>query len=66
LAFWIGAAFSLSILFLKRLLPFKSLPMLKNNLTIKSEIPFGPFLSLGLILSFVLSLDLFQINELFF
>lgn len=53
IAFWIGAVVSLS------LLPFK------KNLTIKSEIPFGPFLSLGTIISFCLSLDIFKIHELF-
>lgn len=64
LSFWIGAAFSLLAISLKRLKPFINLPILKNNLTIKSEIPFGPFLSLGIIISFYLSLDLFQIHEL--
>jgi prepilin signal peptidase PulO-like enzyme (type II secretory pathway) len=66
LSFWIGAAFSLSALFLKRLKPHINLPLLHNNFTIKSEIPFGPFLSLGIIISFYLSLDLFQIHALFF
>jgi len=65
LSFWIGAVFSLGALFLKRFVPHLNLPLLKNNLTIKSEIPFGPFLSLGIIISFCLSLDLFQIHELF-
>ncbi|MEK7669445.1 MAG: prepilin peptidase [Patescibacteria group bacterium] len=65
LSFWIGAAFSLIALFLKKITHFINLPILKNNLTIKSEIPFGPFLSLGVIISFYLSLDLFHINELF-
>jgi len=64
LSFWIGAAFSLVALFLKKITHFINLPLLKNNLTIKSEIPFGPFLSLGVIISFYLSLDLFHINEL--
>lgn len=65
LAFWIGAAFALSALFLKRFLHNRSLPLLGNNFTIKSEIPFGPFLSLGTIASFCFNLDLFHINELF-
>jgi leader peptidase (prepilin peptidase)/N-methyltransferase len=65
LSFWIGAAFSLVAISLKRLTPHINLPLLRNNLTIKSEIPFGPFLSLGIIISFCLSLDLFQINALF-
>jgi leader peptidase (prepilin peptidase)/N-methyltransferase len=66
LSFWIGAAFSLLALSLKRLMPHINLPSFQNNLTIKSEIPFGPFLSLGIIISFCLSLDLFQIHALFF
>lgn len=65
LSFWIGAVFSLLALSLKKLIPHVNLPLLKNNLTIKSEIPFGPFLSLGIILSFCLSLDLLQIHEIF-
>lgn len=65
LSFWIGAAFSLIALSLKRFASHINLPLLKNNLTIKSEIPFGPFLSLGIIISFYLNLDLFQIHELF-
>lgn len=60
LSFWIGAFISLSILF------FKKTGLLNrfNNLTIKSEIPFGPFLSLGVIIGFCLRLDLFQIKNL--
>ena len=65
LSFWIGAIFSLVALSLKKLTPHINLPLLKNNLTIKSEIPFGPFISLGIIISFYLSMDLFQIHELF-
>ena len=65
LSFWIGAILSLIALSLKKLTPHINLPLLKNNLTIKSEIPFGPFLSLGIIISFYLSADLFQIHELF-
>jgi leader peptidase (prepilin peptidase) / N-methyltransferase len=64
LSFWIGAAVSLGAISLKKLTPHINLPLLRNNLTIKSEIPFGPFLSLGVIISFCLSLDLFQINTL--
>ena len=62
LAFWIGAGFSL-IIFILRKLNF-SLPMFKNGLTIKSEIPFGPFLSFGILLSFLFDLDIFQLGEL--
>lgn len=65
LAFWVGAAFSLLALLLKKVAPHINLPLLKNNLTIKSEIPFGPFISIGIIISFYFSLDLLKIHELF-
>ena len=63
LAFWIGAAFSLILLLLKKVKSQFWLPSPFNNLTIKSEIPFGPFLSLGLIISFCFELGLFHLNE---
>lgn len=65
LAFWVGAVFSLLALSIKKVIPRLNLPLLKNNLTIKSEIPFGPFLSLGAIASFLFDLDLFGIYEFF-
>jgi|SRR3989344_1238201 len=54
LSFWIGAAYALFALFVFR-----------KNLTMKSEIPFGPFLSLGIIISFYLHADLFHLQTLF-
>lgn len=65
LAFWIGAAFALLALSLKKFIHYINLPILHNNLTIKSEVPFGPFLSIGIILSFYFNADLFQIQSLF-
>jgi prepilin signal peptidase PulO-like enzyme (type II secretory pathway) len=64
LAFWIGAVFSVGVLMLKKIRSHINLPMLSNNLTIKSEIPFGPFLSAGILISFYFSLDLFQVRSL--
>ena len=64
LAFWIGAAFSILALLFQKLNAHIRLPLLKNHLTIKSEIPFGPFLSLGIILSFYFNADIFQIHSL--
>ncbi len=64
LAFWIGAVFSIGLLLLKKIKSHINLPMLPNNLTIKSEIPFGPFLSVGILISFYFGLDLFQIESL--
>ncbi|PIR40095.1 MAG: hypothetical protein COV33_01670 [Candidatus Zambryskibacteria bacterium CG10_big_fil_rev_8_21_14_0_10_34_34] len=65
LSFWIGAVFSLIALSLKYFKLHLNLPLLRNNFTIKSEIPFGPFLSTGIIISFYFSLDIFQIHEFF-
>jgi prepilin signal peptidase PulO-like enzyme (type II secretory pathway) len=65
LAFWIGAVFALVAMSLKKIAPYINLPFLKNNLTIKSEIPFGPFISIGIIVSLYLGLDIFHIHELF-
>jgi leader peptidase (prepilin peptidase) / N-methyltransferase len=66
LAFWIGAIFAVIALFFKKITPHINLPLLHNNLTMKSEIPFGPFLSLGAIICLCLSIDIFHIHELFF
>src|SRR3989344_972426 len=65
LSFWIGAVFSLIALSLKYLKLHLNLPLLNNNFTIKSEIPFGPFLSTGIIISFYFNLDIFKIHEFF-
>jgi leader peptidase (prepilin peptidase) / N-methyltransferase len=65
LAFWIGAVFSVLAILVKKLKPQISLPLFKNNLTIKSEIPFGPFISAGIIISFYFNADLLQIQTLF-
>ena len=65
LAFWIGAIFSLLALSLKYMNTHINLPYFNNNLTIKSEISFGPFLSLGIIISFLFNADLFQIHTFF-
>lgn len=64
LAFWIGAAVSLFALLLKNLKSHIHLPMFGNNLTIKSEIPFGPFLSAGIIISLYLNADILKIQSL--
>jgi len=51
LAFWIGAAVGICALFLSG-----------KKITMKSEIPFAPFLILGAILSFFLELDILRIG----
>lgn len=52
LAFWIAAGFALILLFVA-----------KKNLTMKSEVPFGPFLSLGFVLAWFLEFDLLHLND---
>jgi len=61
IGFWAGAAVSLAALLLGKLKSHVRLPYLGNNLTIKSEIPFGPFLSVGIILTLYFNVNLFQI-----
>jgi prepilin signal peptidase PulO-like enzyme (type II secretory pathway) len=59
LAFWIGTVSILSYMFLGRV------TLLLNDakrLTMKSEIPFGPFLVLGALIAFVFNLDLLYVS----
>lgn len=64
LAFWVGATFALFVLLLNKIKSGLKLRTPLNRLTIKSEIPFGPFLSIGVILCLCLQVDLFQIQSL--
>ena len=48
LSFWIGAVVGIALLFLRR-----------KSFTMKSEIPFGPFLVLGTIISFFFQITIF-------
>lgn len=64
LGFWVGAVIGI-ILILFEKLSKKALSKSDKSLTIKSAIPFGPFLILGTLLSFIFSLDIFSINFLF-
>ena len=59
LAFWIGSVVTLTILALSRV----KLSLFKNvkGLTMKSEIPFAPFLIIGAWISFIYTLDLFYV-----
>jgi leader peptidase (prepilin peptidase)/N-methyltransferase len=56
LAFWIGALYSLCLIMAQRL--FKH----SDKLGLKSEIPFGPFLILGLLIQFFFPLDVVGIS----
>lgn len=67
LAFWIGAIFSTTVLVLKKILETNvvsntfRLNYGSLNITMKSEIPFAPFLILGLGLSFFFSIGIDKI-----
>jgi prepilin signal peptidase PulO-like enzyme (type II secretory pathway) len=59
LAFWIGAVYSLGLIFTERVL-------LKNSkINLKTEIPFGPFLIIGLLIQFFFPVDVIGISYLF-
>ena len=58
LGFWIGAAISLILLLLQKL------NLTGKNLTIKSEIPFAPFLILGLLAVFFFGFDVIGLANL--
>lgn len=55
LGVWLGAFVSLFLIFLSKFHKQKRLSFLPNNLTIKSEVPFAPFLISGTILIFFFS-----------
>ena len=63
LAFWIGAAVSLLMMLFSKL----GLSLFKRakGLTMKSEIPFAPFLVLGAWLAFVFQFDLLHVKDFF-
>lgn len=57
LAVWIGAVVSIGVIVLQRVLSLSS-----KNLTMKSEIPFGPFLIVGTLLVFFFGWDIMHIS----
>ncbi|MCK5059633.1 MAG: prepilin peptidase [Candidatus Pacebacteria bacterium] len=58
--FWIGAVVSLTLIVVERLLEKRALLFSSKTLTMKSEIPFAPFLILGTAIAFFLRLSLFS------
>ncbi len=68
LSFWIGAVISLTLLGLERLLKRgkPTLHFLTTPLTIKSEVPFAPFLIVGFLLVQLLHADIFEITYALF
>lgn len=64
LAFWIGAAISLAFLFFNKIgLPAGKAGFLKSSkkLTMKSEVPFAPFIILGAWISLMFSVDILHV-----
>jgi len=62
LSFWIGAIVSILIIFYQKIQNFygkTKLSLSSKPITMKSEIPFGPFLILGTILSFFIDFGFF-------
>jgi leader peptidase (prepilin peptidase) / N-methyltransferase len=58
LAFWIGAVFSLIILGLQKLHTGKVFGLLEKHLTMKSEIPFAPFIIIGTAIVYFFVIDI--------
>lgn len=67
LSFWIGAAISLTLLGLQKLFKTGKTPLrfLRYPLTIKSEVPFAPFLILGFLVVHLFHADIFTITLFF-
>lgn len=59
IAFWIGAIVSVVLMLVSRL------NISKHNITIKSEIPFAPFLILGTLILFFAKIDLLSLAWIF-
>lgn len=62
LSFWIGTVVSLLIMFLSK---SSSSLMKGNKLSMKTEIPFAPFLIIGFFITFLFNFDLFSLVKLF-
>jgi leader peptidase (prepilin peptidase)/N-methyltransferase len=66
LSFWVGAVISVALLGIQRLLKRGkiTLPFLGSPRTMKSEVPFAPFLISGFVLVYVYQISLFDITRL--
>jgi prepilin signal peptidase PulO-like enzyme (type II secretory pathway) len=59
-AFWIGAVVSVGIIVVQRLFEKTILKMAEETLTLKSEVPFGPFMVLGTLIVYVTHVNIFM------
>ena len=64
LAFWIGAAVSIILLIYSHIRTRYQLFKLRNAFTIKSEVPFAPFLILGFFIMFFFNIDILALVTL--
>jgi leader peptidase (prepilin peptidase)/N-methyltransferase len=67
-AFWIGAGFALLRIFISKFtvsMGIKRLSSKDRELTMKSEVPFAPFLIIGTFIALVLESDIFQLTLFF-
>ena len=60
LAFWIGAGWALSLMGLQRLMARYAPQMIGWNLTMQSEIPFGPFLIIATFVVYFTQMNMFD------
>lgn len=66
LAFWIGAFFAIFVMIIDKMMNSnisKYLNLKTKHLTMKSEIPFAPFLVLGILIVFFLKIDVLSIGN---
>jgi prepilin signal peptidase PulO-like enzyme (type II secretory pathway) len=63
LSFWVGAGISVMLLLIQKILHSGKhrLPFLPNGLTMKSEVPFAPFMLLAFLLVFFAQVDVFAL-----
>ena len=64
-AFWIGAFVSIVLIFFGRFLWFERLFQFSSNLNRKSEVPFGPFLTAGALVTYLFAIMYMDIVNLF-
>ncbi|TSD03517.1 MAG: leader peptidase (prepilin peptidase) / N-methyltransferase, partial [Parcubacteria group bacterium Athens0714_16] len=61
LAFWVGSIFSLGLMLVNKILSKKELSLNGKRITMKSEIPFAPFIIIGFLIVFFTGLNFFPI-----
>ena len=61
-AFWIGAGYALTKIFIFFVMGKYQLRKNKKSITMKSEIPFAPFLIVGMFLAYALGSDIFHLS----